>query len=162
MSSKYGINTDDGFAVLLETTYYNKGGCHGKTESYGRPSQEYKDWYLSLSPRDALANALKSVLKSEDLYDSYARNKIVMIARKYDIYEGVFMLDSNYKDELEKAYLAKKEDDINTVGDFCQLYDGKLTIQEIADLLKLFNGCASMSQRVRGTSSFKLKNGKFL
>ena len=79
MSSRYGVDTDSGFAMLLETTYYNRGGRHGKTQSYGRPSSEYKERYLSLSPRDALANDLndlKSVLKSEGLYDSYAKGKI--------------------------------------------------------------------------------------
>ena len=82
MGTRYGVDTKNGFAMLLETAYRNKGSRHGKTQSFGRPSEAYKAWYLSLSPRDALANDLKDlrrVLQSEGLYDENARESI----RKY-------------------------------------------------------------------------------
>ena len=53
------------------------------------------------------------------------------------------MLDNNYNESLKKAYIAKQEDDIDTINDFCEAYNEKLGVQEIADLLKLFNGQAS-------------------
>lgn len=57
------------------------------------------------------------------------------------------MLDNNYEEAIKKVYIAKKEDDIDSVGGFCQMYDGKFSIQEIAELLKLFNGNASTNEQ---------------
>ena len=57
------------------------------------------------------------------------------------------MLDNNYNESLKKAYIAKQEDDIDTINDFCEAYNEKLGVQEIADLLKLFNGQASTNEQ---------------
>ena len=61
----------------METTYLNPGGRHGKTATYGGNfSGDFKKWYLSLSPRDALAfdiRNIQNILKEQGLYDSNAR-----------------------------------------------------------------------------------------
>ena len=33
------------------------------------------------------------------------------------------MLDNNYNESLKKAYIAKQEDDIDTINDFCEAYN---------------------------------------
>ena len=79
MGTRYGVDTKNGFAMLLETAFRNKESRHSKTQSFCRPSEAYKAWYLSLSPRDALANDLKNlrrVLRSEGLYNENARESI--------------------------------------------------------------------------------------
>lgn len=56
------------------------------------------------------------------------------------------MLDNNYYKEFEKAYIAKKEEDIEAVNDFCEKYDEKIGVQEIPDLLRLFNGSTYINE----------------
>lgn len=79
MTENYGVHPNDGLAMMLESSYNNKGSRHGKTVSYGRPSANYKASYLSMTPRDALAydlRDLKKVLKNQGLYDKHARTEI--------------------------------------------------------------------------------------
>ena len=77
MRTNYGISKPFGWAISLETTYLNPGGRHGKTATYGGNfSGDFKKWYLSLSPRDALAfdiRNIQNILKEQGLYDSNAR-----------------------------------------------------------------------------------------
>jgi len=72
LASNYGVSENDGLSMLFETIYYNPGGRHGQTATYGSNQSEY----LNLSPRDALAadvKDMKRILQEQGLYDDYAK-----------------------------------------------------------------------------------------
>lgn len=75
MSRNYGVDKNDGLSMLVETTYKNSGGRHGKTATYGTSSMEY----YNLTPRQALArdvNDMRNILKDQGLYDKYAKQQL--------------------------------------------------------------------------------------
>ena len=75
MLRNYGVDKNDGLSMLVETTYKNSGGRHGKTSTYGTSSMEY----YNLTPRQALArdvNDMRNILKDQGLYDKYAKRQL--------------------------------------------------------------------------------------
>lgn len=55
--------------------------------------------------------------------------------------------DEEYYDDIEKLYAEKKDADIDAILDFCDKYDGKLGVQHIPDLMKLFYGGFAVSEQ---------------
>lgn len=88
MSSK-GVSTNDGLAMNMEMPSPGTGGRHRMTDTYGRNmTNAEKDYYYSLSPRDALAydaKNLKEIYSSQGLY-SEMRPKIQKYINTYKEY----------------------------------------------------------------------------
>lgn len=49
------------------------------------------------------------------------------------------MVNEAYQADLQRLYKAKNESDIDAVLDFCEKYDGKLGLEQIPDLMRMFN-----------------------
>ncbi len=47
------------------------------------------------------------------------------------------MLDNNYNESLKKAYIAKQEDDIDTINDFCEAYNEKIGCSRNSRLVEI-------------------------
>lgn len=48
-------------------------------------------------------------------------------------------MERAYAQDLQNLYRAKNESDIDAVLDFCEKYDGKLGLEHIPDLMRMFN-----------------------
>lgn len=49
------------------------------------------------------------------------------------------MVNEAYAADLQNLYRAKNESDIDAVLEFCEKYDGKLGLEQIPDLMRMFN-----------------------
>lgn len=102
MSRNYGVDKNDGLSMLVETTYKNPGGRHGKTETYGTSSMEY----YNLTPRQALArdvNDMRKILKKQELYDKYAKQQLKDYIKKQENIE----YSTSPKNKKDKNYTGK-------------------------------------------------------
>ena len=82
--AKKRVPRNDGLCINMEMPVPGSDGRHRQTDTYGNNMTEAeKDFYYSLSPRDALAydiNNLKKIYKNDGLYD-VMRPKLIQYIR---------------------------------------------------------------------------------
>lgn len=130
MQRRYGVSKGDGLCMMMETTYGNSGGRHGKTATYGGISSDY----YNLTPRQALAHDLfdmRAKLMEARLYDDKARKKLHDFAKMQQEMEYSTSKknknDPNFKGKIiekekifSKDYEDNKIDKNNKVNEGCK------------------------------------------